>query len=59
VLLKWWIPFTLTIDTWSVKWLIKCIIKKWLNKQIEFLISQLTHMTIYIAYPDIKWLIKW
>ena len=57
VLLQWWVPFTLKIRTWTFKWIISCIIKKWLNKQIQFIISQLTRMTIYVNYPDIDGLI--
>ena len=57
--MQWWSPFHLNVQTWTFWWLIKCIIKKWMNKQIEFLIAQLTHMTLYIVYPDFSWLMKW
>ena len=57
VLLKWWKPFHLKIKKWTLKWIIDCVIKKWLNKQIQFLISNLTHMTLYVSYPDFDWFI--
>ena len=59
VKMQWWIPFHLHTETWTFGGLIKCVIKKWMNRQIEFFISQLTHMTIYIVYPDFSWLMKW
>ncbi len=58
-LMKWWVPFTLNIETWTFNWLIQCIVKKWMNKQIQFFISQLTQMTIYVTYPDMDWLFNW
>ena len=58
VLLKGWVPFHLKIETWTFRWIIKCIIKKWLNKQIQFLINQLTQMNIYIVYPNVDDLIS-
>lgn len=59
VLMKWWIPFTLNTEQWTFKWIIQCIIKKWMNKQIQFLISNLTHMTVYVNYPDMSWFFDW
>lgn len=58
-LMEWWTPFSLNIETWSFKGLIQCIIKKWMNKQIQFFISQLTQMTIYITYPNMDDLFNW
>lgn len=59
VLMEWWVPFKLNIETWTFKWIISCIIKKWLNKQIQFIINQLTQMTIYTTYPDTNWFFDW
>jgi len=58
-LLEWWKPISLHIKTWTFKWIIDCVIKKWLNHQIQFAISQLTHMTIYVAYPDMDGFLEW
>ena len=58
-LLEWGTDFGLHIKMWTFKGIISCIIKKWLNHQIQFTISQLTHMTIYVLYPDMSGLMDW
>ena len=58
-LMKWWEPLNLHTKLWTFKGIISCVIKKWLNHQIQFTISQLTRMTIYVTYPDMSWLMNW
>ena len=59
ILLKQWIPINLKIQWWNLKWLVQCIIKKWLDNQIRYIINALTNMTIYVYIPDLSNLSKW
>lgn len=59
VYMKWWEPIQLKIEWASAKWLIDCIIKKWIDKQIRYIINNLTGMTIYIYLPDVSSLWEW
>ncbi len=58
-LLEWWVPITLKILSGNSKWLVKCIVQKWWNRQLEFIISNFTSMTIYIIYPDLDNITEW
>ncbi|WP_213348475.1 FG-GAP repeat domain-containing protein [Candidatus Vampirococcus lugosii] len=46
--------FTLKIEGGSVRGIIQCIIEKWIDKQIRYIINNLTQMTIYIYLPDLS-----
>ena len=59
VLLKKWMPINLKIEWWNLKWLVQCIIKKWLDRQIRYIINALTNMTIYVYLPDLSQLLEW
>lgn len=60
---EWWLKewewIQLKIEWADVRWLVKCIIKKWLDNQIRYIINNLTNMTIYLYYPDLTWLVDW
>ena len=59
VQLKWWKALKLQIEWWNVKWLIKCIINKWLDNQVRYMINNLTNMSINVYLPDISQLMQW
>lgn len=58
-IIKWAIPIKLQIEWWNIKWLIDCIIKKWLDRQLRYIMNNLTNMTIYLYIPNFDWLIDW
>jgi hypothetical protein len=45
---------TLKIEWGNVKWLIQCVMKKWMDNQIRYVINNLTNMSINISLPDIS-----
>lgn len=59
VQLKWGKAIKLQIQWWNVKWLIKCIINKWLDNQIRYMINNLTNMSINVYLPDVSQLMQW
>ncbi len=59
LLLKWGKAIDLKIQWWNVRWLVDCIIKKWMDKQIRYIINNLTNMTIYMYLPDFSQLWQW
>jgi hypothetical protein len=57
--LEWGKAIKLQIQWGNVKWLIKCIINKWLDNQIRYMINNLTNMSINVYLPDISQLMQW
>lgn len=57
--IKAWKTVNLKIEWWDVKWLFACIINKWLDNQIRYIINNLTSMTLYVYYPDFDDVTKW
>lgn len=56
--LKWWEKINLKISQWGMAWLAQCILQKWIDKQIRYIINNLTRMTLYIYLPDLDQLIN-
>lgn len=54
-----WKPVQLKIEWWGVWGLIKCIIQKWLDNQIRYVINNMTAMTITVTMPDISGMTDW
>lgn len=52
-------PIKLEIQWWNVKWLIKCVINKWLDNQVRYIVNNLTNMSINIYLPDVTQLLQW
>lgn len=57
VALKPWKPIDLKIESWDVKWIVQCMIRKWVDRQIRYIINNLTNMTIYLYLPDVSQLV--
>jgi len=43
----------------AVKWLVKCIINDWLDKQVRYMLNNLTNLTIWLYLPDLTDLAQW
>ncbi|MEF2176074.1 MAG: FG-GAP-like repeat-containing protein [Candidatus Absconditabacteria bacterium] len=50
-------PIDLKIESGDVKGIVQCMIKKWVDKQIRYIINNLTNMTIYLYLPDVSQLV--
>ena len=51
-------PLKLQIQGGNVKGLVKCIISKWLDNQIRYIINNLTSMSVQIYLPEISSVFK-
>ncbi len=59
--IEWWIEVKIWPEIknkvlwWNlINWLSQCLIQKWLDKQIKYVINNLTKFTISITFPDFK-----
>jgi hypothetical protein len=52
-------PIKLQIEWGNVKGLVKCVIQKWLDNQIRYLINNLTNLSINLTLPDVTNLTDW
>ncbi len=59
VKLQWWKDIKNQIKWWMVKWLKKLIIDNRLDKQIKYIMNNLTKMDITVYLPQIDGLLKW
>jgi len=65
---KWWQDsfnlkagekINLKVVWWKVKWLVKCIIQDWMSRQIQYIMNNLTKMTIDIRLPEVSQIFQW
>lgn len=59
VKLKWWTNTKNRILWWEEKWLIKILAKWWLDKQIGYVLNNLTNFKIDVAWPDFDSMFAW
>ena len=57
ILLKWGATSQNKIEWSTEQWLIQKIIKSWLDKQIKYVMNNLTNFKISVIWPDFEWLI--
>ena len=57
IILKWWANSKNKILWSNAKGLIEKIIKSWLDKQIKYMMNNLTNFKISIVWPDLEWIV--
>jgi hypothetical protein len=57
--LKWWVWFQLKIEEGNVSGLVKCIFRKWKEKQIAYFANNALNMNISIILPDLEQMFNW
>ncbi len=61
--LFWWADWSNKILGSAAQWLIEKLSKNWMDKQIKYIISNLTNFKIDVYWPDfggmMKWMWKW
>ena len=58
LILEWWAKIQNAIRWSQEQWLIDKIVKQWLDKQIKYVINNLTNFKITVIWPDFEWM-KW
>lgn len=49
--IQWWMQ--------AVKGLVKCLINDWMDKQVRYILNNLTNLTIWLYLPDLRDLGQW
>ena len=57
IILEWWALVQNAIRWSKEQWLIQKIVKQWLDKQIKYIMTQLTNFKISVVWPDLEWVI--
>ncbi len=57
ILLEGGANFQNKIEWSNAKWLIEKVVKSWLDKQIKYVMNNLTNFKISIIWPDFEWII--
>jgi len=59
ITLKAWPDIDLKIQWWDVKWLMQCVVQDRADRQIKYIINNLSQMTVWIYLPQIWDLFWW
>lgn len=57
IILEWWAKIQNQIQWSKEQWLIDKIVKQWLDKQIKYVMNNLSNFKISIIWPDLEWMI--
>lgn len=57
--LRWGKAINLKLQGWSMKWLAQCIVQDWFDRQLSYMLNNLTTMAISIYLPDPGNLLQW
>ena len=54
IILEWWAKIQNQIQGSKEQWLIEKIVKQWLDKQIKYIMSNLSNFKVSIIWPDLE-----
>lgn len=54
IILEWWASVQNAIRWSTEQWLIQKIVKQWLDKQIKYIMTQLTNFKVTVIWPDFE-----
>ena len=54
ITLKWWATIKNKIRWSTEQWIIDIVVKKWLDKQIKYIMNNLTNFKLSIIFPDFE-----
>ena len=57
ITMKWWATIQNKIRWSTEQWIIDVVVKKWLDKQIKYIMNNLTNFKVSVIFPDLQKLV--